>query len=166
MTLTREGPLVVPTLWSRSGWILATRSDPAVRALRDRHYSTKRPGGKTVGPPGRVVILRTEDGLAAWITHYPATELALDGLDAFRCSLFRNEGPLLSSDLIVAAMEISQRILGETNGWGERLDGWVTWIDPRKVASPNPGYCFLRAGWRRDREWTHPRLIRLRAPLR
>jgi hypothetical protein len=153
--------LVVPTLWSGAGWMVTTRSDAAVRALRDRHYSTKYPGGRTVGPPGRVVVLRTEDGLAGWVTHYPAPELALDGLDVFRCSLFRNEGPTLSSTLVLEAMAISEELLEV-----RPTDGWATYIEPAKLASRNPGYCFLRAGWSRDREWRHPRLLRLRAPLR
>jgi hypothetical protein len=28
---------------------------------------------------------------------------------------------------------------------GERL---YTYVDPRKVTGPNPGYCFIAAGWR------------------
>lgn len=148
--------IVVADLWPSEGWRVTTRSDPAVLALRSRHYSTLGSTGRTAGPPGRVVVLRTGDGLAAWITHYPAAALAMDGLDALRCSLFRNEGPLRASDLIRSAMAISERILGR------KPDGWVTWIEPRKVASEVPGYCFRRAGWRHDRGWHHRRLIRLR----
>lgn len=149
-------PMVVPHLWDEPGWLITTRSDPAVRALRSRHYSTLGSTGRTVGPPGRVLILRTSDGLAAWISHWPRADLALDGLDAFRCSLFRNEGPLRSSDLIRAAVALTERV------WGRAPDGWVTWIDPRAVASSIPGWCFRRAGWRHDRAWRHPHLIRLR----
>lgn len=148
------------TVWPSTGaWLITTRSDPAVRALRDRHYSTKYPGGRTAGPPGRVVVLRTAIGDAAWITHYPAPELALDGLDAWRCTLFRNEGTVLSSDLIHEAMAITARL------WPAPPDGWLTYVEPGKVRSANPGYCFLRAGWRRDRSWSHRRLIRLRADV-
>ena len=50
-------------------------------------------------PPGRTLVLVTENGDAVWGTHWPQAELALDGLDAWRCSIFRNEGPLLSSML-------------------------------------------------------------------
>jgi hypothetical protein len=28
-------------------------------------------------------------------------------------------------------------------------DGFVTYVDARKVRSTNPGYCFLKSGWRR-----------------
>lgn len=148
--------LTVPIIWPSSGWLVTTRADEAVRALRTRHYSTLGSTGRTVGPPGRVVVLRTSDGLAGWISHYPRPDLALDGLDAFRCSLFRNEGSRLSSELIREAVEITHRL------WGPPPEGWVTWIEPAKVASEVPGWCFRRAGWRHDRSWTHPRLIRLR----
>jgi hypothetical protein len=154
--------LVVPSLWTELSaiWMPTTRSDPAVRALRDRHYSTKRPGGRTAGPPGEVVLLRTPDGLAAWISHYPRADLALDGLDAWRCTLFRNEGPRLSSDLIREAMNDTELLRSDIRP----RDGWLTYVEPRKLRSTNPGYCFLAAGWRRDTTWSHPRLVRLIYP--
>ena len=60
--------------------------------------------------------------------------------------MFRNEGPALSSRLIREGMEVAWGC------WpGERL---YTYVDARAVgwtnqAGHNPGYCFLRAGWRR-----------------
>jgi hypothetical protein len=128
-------------------WQVRSRSDPAARALADRHYSRKTPGAPWVGPPGRVLVLVTPCERAAWVTHWPYPHLALDGLDAWRCSLFRNEATaLLSSALIVAAMATTAAVWAA----GPR-DGWLTWVDPAKVASANPGYCFHRAGWTRDR---------------
>jgi hypothetical protein len=54
--------------------------------------------------------------------------LALDGLDAWRCSIFRNEGAGLSSELIEAAMALT------AGRWADRrADGGVTWIDTTKV---------------------------------
>jgi hypothetical protein len=50
--------------------------------------------------------------------------------------------------------------------WQQRpASGWLTWVEPAKIASPHPGYCFKQAGWTLDRAWSHPRLVRLRAPL-
>lgn len=93
-----------------------------------------------------------------WVTHWPYAHLALDKLDSWRCTIFRNESDALSSDLIRSAMEATATL------WGSRpADGWITWVDTRKVNSRNPGYCFLKAGWVRDREWHHRNLIRLRA---
>jgi len=99
-----------------------------------------------------------------WLTHWPDPDKAMDGLDCWRCSLFRNEAPaeLRSSTLIRAAMDLTASL------WPGRPTtdpGWVTWVDPAKIASPNPGYCFKQAGWTLDRGWSHPRLVRLRAEV-
>ena len=150
-----------PAVGDRGTWRRVKVSDLAARALRDRHYSTKRPGGATVGPPGRRLVLVTDTQDALWITHHPDPRLVLDKVDAWRCSAFRNEGPRLSSELIREAMA---RTLEE---WPDHLPtaGWLTYVEPGKLASRNPGYCFLMAGWVRDRSWTDRtgRLIRLRA---
>jgi hypothetical protein len=150
-------------------WQVVRSSDPRARALRDRHYSTKRPGGLTVGPPGRRLVLVSDDERSLWVTHWPAPELALDGIDALRCTVFRREreGARLglfvgelderpSSALVLEAMAVSEAILGPAPA------GWLTYVEPGKVAGEVPGYCFRRAGYRHDRGWSHPRLIRLR----
>ena len=66
-------------------------------------------------------------------------------------------------------LQVTRRVNASRPGspwWaGLPADGWVTWVDPRRVASPNPGYCFQRAGWTRDLSWTHRHLIRLRAQV-
>ena len=70
-----------------------------------------------------------------------ASPVCSDGQPGVYCPVFRNEGPVRSSDLIRAAMELA---------WfrwpGERL---FTYVDPGLVRSTNPGYCFLMAGWRK-----------------
>lgn len=147
-------------------WRITTRLDPAVLALADRHYSRRHPGKGQVGPPGRKVVLVTPCERAAWLSHWPKSGLAYDGLDAWRCTLFRNEGAGLSSELIVEAMRLTAAYW---HGEEPPADGWLTWVDTRKVRSSNPGYCFLRAGWRRDDEWNPARgrrgRLRFRADL-
>jgi hypothetical protein len=102
-------------------------------------------------------VLVTEDGLALWVTHWPRPDLVLDGIDALRCTVFRNEGPTLSSTLIREAMELSEAVLGRAPA------GWLTYVWPSRVQSAVPGWCFRRAGFRRDRSWANEgRLIRLR----
>jgi hypothetical protein len=63
------------------------------------------------------------------------------GQNGVNCAVFRNESQHRSSDMIREAM---------TWAWqrwpGERL---YTTVDPRKIRSTNPGYCFLMAGWRK-----------------
>lgn len=63
----------------------------------------------------------------------------LAGQSGVCCSIFRNEGVHLSSELILEAEELA---------WvrwpGERL---FTYINPGAIQSRNPGYCFKVAGW-------------------
>lgn len=126
----------------------------------DRHYPRRSIGCGQLGGPGNVLVLRSLDGLAGWISFY--TKHPDDGLHAWRCTMFRNEGPALSSQLIIEAQEVTAQV------WGEPPpDGWLTYVDRAKVASTNPGYCYLAAGWWRDRSYTPDRrrasLIRLRS---
>ena len=144
-------------------WQVRNKNDPAANALADRHYSRRRPGSGQIGPPGRKLVLVTPCERAVWLTHWPAAALAMDGLDAWRCSIFRNEGAGLSSDLIRAAMELTAALW---TGRPTAHPGWVTWIDTRKVRRKrDPGRCYLKAGWHVDRSWSHPYLIRLRADV-
>lgn len=67
--------------------------------------------------------------------------ISKDGQQGVNCAIFRNEGAGLSSQLILDAMQLAwQRWPGER---------FYTYVNPRRVLSSNPGYCFLRAGWRR-----------------
>ncbi len=139
-------------------WQHRSKRDAAALALFDRHYSCQTHPPGEVGPPGRKIVLVAPDEQAMWCSHWPFPELAMDGLDSYRCSAFRREAGLLASDLIVAAMDYT------CERWGDPpRDGWVTWIEKAKVASANPGYCFKQAGWWLDRGWKHKRLVRLRA---
>lgn len=127
-------------LWAVSErWWLARSSDGAVRALRDRHYSTVRPGGRTVGPPGRRLVFRSMDGRAAWVSWWPMRPR--DGREGYRCTLFRNEGAERSSELVREAVSATEVV------WGAGPDWW-TFVRPEAVASSVPGYCFRRAGFR------------------
>lgn len=133
-----------------TAWRRRTKGDPAVVALADRHYSRLAYGraGTQVGPPGRLLVFMTADERALWVSHWPQARMALDRLDAWRCVLFRNEGPTLSSVLVRAAMAAT------TAEWGAGpADGWLTWVDTAHVRSSNPGFCFQMAGWWVDWSW-------------
>lgn len=149
--------LMLPEL-ATTGWQVRSKADPAAVVLADRHYSRRNPGTMQIGPPGRLLVLLTGCERAVWITHWPNTRGARDGLDAWRCTMFRNEGAGLSSELIRSAMAATAQL------WSDRpADGWLTWVDRSKIRSTNPGYCFIRAGWTLDRTWSRRNLIRLRA---
>lgn len=136
-------------------WQVRNRFDAAAASIADRHYC-RRHSSNQVGGVGRVLVLVTPCERALWVTKWPEAGKPWDGLDAFRCSYFRNEGAGLASDLILEAMRLT------IDRWGEPpADRWVTWVDTRKVQSANPGYCFKRAGWTRDRTYEHRYLHRL-----
>jgi DNA adenine methylase len=139
-------------------WRSTIETDIVANELADRHYSRQTPGCGQVGPPGSRIVLVSICGRALWISQY--TRYPDDGLDAYRCSIFRNEGAGLSSTLIAAAMEVTEE------NWGPAPDGWVTWVDVRRIRSTNPGYCFLAAGWSRDDGWSPARGRRGRVRLR
>jgi len=98
-------------------------------------------------PPGETVVLITPDSLAVfgWWRPAPSSGLrSMNGLDGWTCTIFRNEGPVRSSDLILDA-ELVFAEEGRTVG----PDGLITYVWDAKVRSVNPGACFKFAGWRR-----------------
>ena len=150
-------------------WTSRNRNDPALVALADRHYSRQTPGAAQMGAPAASLAYVTPCERAGWLSQW--TVHPDDGLAALRCAFFRNEGAGLSSDLILAAMAQTEARwpLGSFDPDLWPRDGWVTWIEPAKIASPNPGYCFKQAGWWTDHDW-HPARgrrgrIRMRAEL-
>lgn len=130
-------------------WLSVKDGDPRAFSLFSRHYSyhTYRDGRRNlhgyrnrflIMGPGEKLVLLGVDGRAlfGWRRGSDASQ----GV-CVSCTVFRNESDRLSSDLIREATDLAwQR-------WpGERL---VTYVDPRAVQSSNPGYCFLKAGWRK-----------------
>lgn len=122
-------------------WIPVRDGDDRLRGLMHRHYSARhyrdgRKPRKVIGP-GEYIALMTIDCQAAFIWRKFISD---DGQEGVNCSMFRNEGNLLSSQLIIEADDIAwQR-------WpGQRL---YTYIGDNKIKSVNPGYCFKKAGWR------------------
>jgi hypothetical protein len=102
-----------------------------------RHYADGRVRRQFVGPGERIVLLSPRaDALFVWRKQ----RYRKDGQHGVECSVFRNEGVIRSSHLIREAQVLAWR------RWaGERL---FTFVDPKAVQSTNPGYCFIKAGWR------------------
>lgn len=67
----------------------------------------------------------------------------MNGLDGWTCTIFRNEGAVLSSVLILDA----ERGIAEL-GYDCGPDGLLTYVWDRKVRSVNPGACFKHSGWK------------------
>ena len=125
-------------------WIQTKDGDPSVRSLFDRHYSRRRyKDGRQPAlfmGPGEKVVLRTPlcDAICGWRKF-----ISSDNQEGINCAFFRSEAQkrILSSTLLLE----SQKYVWERWPREHRL---YTYINPRKIASPNPGYCFKVAGWR------------------
>jgi hypothetical protein len=128
-------------------WCLVGRGDGAAVALANRHYSRRR-AGRTVGPPGAPVVLRTPEGDALWVT----SRSVYDRLDGFPTgwsnNYFRSESGHQASELIREAIAATLHVYGPAPA-----DGLVTYVDPAEIRSSNPGWCFLCAGFEHVR-WT------------
>ena len=126
-------------------WYLSDQCDPRGIRLANRHYSRVRLGMHGFMPPGRMLVLLTEHGDAVWGTSWPYAHLLQRSWfpTAWMCSIYRNESPYLSSELILEAIAATRWYWPLTP-----IDGMVTIIDQRKVKSANPGYCYKKAGFK------------------
>lgn len=145
-------------------WQIRHRFDKAAAALADRHYSRERVGSPQVGGPGFLLVLVTPCERACWISKRNAPEAFIgkrtrtnaDRHRGYRCAMFRNEGAGLASELIEAAVALTEE------RWGPHAAGWLTYVRRDRIRSSNPGYCFKQAGWELDRAYKHPHFVRLR----
>ncbi len=120
-------------------WIKTRDGDPKARELADRHYSRKKKGAALFCGPGQKLVLVTPDYRALFV--WRKAIYRKDNQVGVECTLFRNEGDILSSQLIKEAEEFAKQ------KWpGERF---FTYVWGKKVKSSNPGYCFVKAGWRK-----------------
>jgi hypothetical protein len=102
--------------------------------------------------PGEKMVLLNENGTALFVWRCFQSG---DGQNGINCSVFRNENAaVLSSDLILDA-----EFAAWTRWSPQRL---FTYVNPRKVKSSNPGFCFLAAGWCRAglTKWNRLRILK------
>jgi hypothetical protein len=152
------------TLWAPDAyWLRVPKFDRDAARLADGHYSRRTIGSPQFMPPGQTVVLRAVDGKAVfgWWRPDPASGIvAMNGLDGWTCTIFRNESDRRSSDLILAA-EAELAATGTDCG----PDGMLTYVWDAKVRSRNPGYCFICAGWTRLGRSADGRKTLLRKPF-
>ena len=119
------------------GLVEASRFDNELRILADAHYSRQKTGTPQFCPPGELVLLRDAQGrvVFSWVLQ----KYRLDDQRGFYNSIFRNISGRLSSEVILEAEQFAVRRWGAGRAF--------TKVDPSKVKSPNPGYCFKVAGW-------------------
>lgn len=134
-------------------WRLSHRADPRAAAMADRHYSRQKPGTAQFVPPGRCLVLvaGVNPIRGLWVTSWPFAEYTKhEWAGAWVCSLFRNEGAGLSSELIAEAVAVTRWYHRSEPSWRadpEPPQGIVTFVKPAEIKSRNPGYCYKRAGW-------------------
>ena len=111
-------------------------------ALYERHYSAYRYRDGRVRKlfmgPGEKIVLRTlsADAFFGWRKFIDDS-----GQQGINCAFFRNEGPLTSSELIRQADKIADFIWPNSRHY--------TYVNPQAIRSNNPGFCFIKAGWKR-----------------
>lgn len=127
-------------------WALSWKADPRARVLADRHYNRQKVGAPQFVPPGRCVVLLTENADALWISSWPFAQFVRHAwAGAWMNSCFRNESSHLSSELIREAVAATLSVWPVPPALGI-----VTFVDAGKVRRKrDPGRCYLRAGFRR-----------------
>lgn len=143
--MSRQAALLIPaanTVRITEHWHIIKDGDRFERQVYDRHYSARKYADgreplQFVGP-GEKLVLATNDysAIFAW-RFYLDDYLKKPGL---WCAVFRNEGPILSSALILEAERVARC------RWPKETA--FTHVRANSVKSSNPGYCFKSAGWK------------------
>lgn len=130
-TITGEAP---PQIWR-----VVKESNKTALKFADRHYSRKTPGSHHFMGPGQTLVLLSCDDTALF--GWRVQEYRKDEQEGVECNIFRNEGPNLSSKLILEA----EKCALEKWPGARRL---FTMVDSKKIRKKrDPGRCFRKAGW-------------------
>jgi len=122
-------------------WIKVKDGNTVALKLFEKHYScyNYKDGRKRklfVGPGEKVVLIgKNNDALFVWRKFR-----SMDKQQGINCSVFRNESNILSSELLKQAENIARE------KWPN--ERFYTYINPFKIKSKNPGYCFKVNGWK------------------
>lgn len=126
-------------------WRLSHRADRRALGIADRHYNRQKVGSLQFVPPGRCIVLLTENADALWVTSWPFAQYVKHAwAGAWVCSCFRNESVHLSSDLITEAVAVTRYIWPDVPPLG-----MVTFVDRDKTRRKrDPGRCYRKANWK------------------
>jgi hypothetical protein len=125
-------------------WLLSHRFDPRALPMADRHYNRRAVGSPQFVPPGRCLVLLTDDAEAVWVTSWPFAQYVRHAWPgAMVNSLFRRESGPVASELIIAATAATRA------HWPDLPPlGIVSFVDASKTRHKrDPGRCYRRAGW-------------------
>lgn len=123
-------------------WIKVNDGNVVALNLFEKHYSCyKYKDGRKrklfVGPGEKVVLIgKNNDALFVWRKFR-----SMDNQEGINCSVFRNESNILSSELLNQAEIIARK------KWP--VERFYTYVNPFKIKSKNPGYCFKVNGWKK-----------------
>jgi len=125
-------------------WCLTKDGDQKAMKIFRRHYSCKNRNPKVaqfVGPGEKMVLVHLNanwhyDALFVWRKY-----ISDDNQHGVNCAVFRNESSLLSSEMILEAERWAN------DRWP--LERMYTYVDSSMIKSSHPGYCFIKAGWRK-----------------
>ena len=124
-------------------WCLSKDGDVYGYDLYRRHYSARNyleQRQRLFVGPGRKLVLLAGDGDALFVWRQFICDID-PPQSGYNCAIFRNESTILSSLLIHEAVGVALTLWGRERCW--------TLVNPAKIRSTNPGYCFLKAGWQR-----------------
>ena len=130
-------------------WWLTKDGDRDCLAMYERHYSAYRYADgrmrRIFCGPGQKVVLRTEpaDALFVWRKFRDdcIDQRSGERQSGINCAVFRNESSHRSSELICQADAIADCLWPDCRHY--------TYVRADAVRSTNPGFCFLKAGWKR-----------------
>lgn len=127
-------------------WQRTKKFDPECAAMADNHYSRRTVGSPQFMPPGQTVVLKAPGALFGWWRPHPDSGIvAMNKLDGWTCTIFRNESTVRSSELILEAEYALTEYVGTDCG----PSGMITYVWDKRVRSTNPGCCFKIAGWKK-----------------
>lgn len=131
-------------------WQLSHRFDRRALPLADSHYNRQKIGSPQFVPPGRCLVLLSDNRDALWVTSWPFAEYVKhEWGGAWVCSCFVKRCDGLASDFIREAVAITLW------RWPVPPLGMITFIDESEVRPIKRrgaelwGYSYLKAGFRR-----------------
>ncbi|NEP39341.1 MAG: hypothetical protein F6K35_08795 [Okeania sp. SIO2H7] len=117
-------------------FVVVRDGDPLAISIANRHYSRKKDTNRLCASGKRLILVHP---LGLWVFAWSLQKFRRDRQQGINCALFRNESEVLSSEIILMAEKEADEKFGRQRKF--------TYVNPAKVKSSNPGYCFQKAGW-------------------
>lgn len=129
--------MIMPLFDFGPSYRIVKDGDAAARALMNRHYSRGNKNSAQFCASGQNLVLLGIHG--DWVFIWRNAKYRRDNQTGIECFAFRNESPRQSSEIILECEGAATSHFG-----AQRM---FTYVNPNRIRSSNPGYCFQRAGW-------------------